>query len=371
MAPSGRAARPSNLPPENRLGLLSATRRSSPWITAAARADGRAPVTMVCVVACSAMSSRGDRAPRINEEGLTRADRRRGRRRLSALIVIPLALVAAIGLVGCGSSGSDGAELPSGGALSAVLADAHAHSLMVDREDPERLWLGVHGGLYVSDDTGRSWSLAALEGEDAMNLARGAGDAPFWVAGHNVLERSDDGGGSFEPVRPEGLPNLDLHGFAVRPGRPGEIMAAAAGEGLYRSLDAGQSYERASAQVGPSVFGMAFAPNGTLFAADPSRGLIISPDGGRTFRVAVEGTGLVSVAVVPRRPGFVLASGEPGVIVSTDGGDLWESAFKDVGVATVAIDPSDPRRAYAVGLDGRLYATGDAARTWSAVGDGA
>ena len=283
-----------------------------------------------------------------------------------------LALVVVVGLAACGGSDSaGGADASASGSLASILGDSHVHSLIVDRQDPKRLFLGLHKGLYMSADAGRSWDLADLEGNDAMNLASASEGAPLWVAGHEVLERSDDDGASWESVRPEGLPGLDLHGFAVRPDRPGEIVAAVAGQGLYRSSDGGASFALLSTQVGPSVFGMTLTADGTLFAADPSQGLLVSSDGGRTFRVGIQGQGLVSVAAVPRRPGLVLAGGQPGVVVSRDGGDLWESAFTDAAVAAVAIDPSDPRRAYAVGDDGRLYTTGDAARTWSAVEEGA
>jgi photosystem II stability/assembly factor-like uncharacterized protein len=282
-----------------------------------------------------------------------------------------LALAGAIGLAACGGSDSPGgAGASAGGSLASVVGDRHVHSLIVDREDPARLLLGVHGGLYVSADAGRTWDLAELEGDDAMNIASAAEGAPLWVAGHEVLERSDDDGATWDPVRPDGLPGLDIHGFAVRPDRPTEIVAAVAGWGLYRSRDGGASFALLSTQVGPSVFGMALTADGALFAADPGQGLLVSADGGRTFRVGIQGQGLVSVAAAPRRPRLVLAGGQPGVVVSRDGGDLWESAFTDAGVAAVAIDPGDPRRAYAVGDDGWLYTTSDAARTWSAVGRG-
>jgi photosystem II stability/assembly factor-like uncharacterized protein len=291
-----------------------------------------------------------------------------GRRLRRVLASGALVIAGAVGLVACGGSDSGGAEQASpGGSLSSILGDAHVHSLAVDREDPMRLWLGVHGGLYVSADAGQTWDLADLEGDDAMNLATAAKGAPLWVAGHDVLERSDDNGATWESVRPDGLPGLDLHGFAVRPDRPNEIVAAVAGQGLYRSEDSGASFQLLSKQVGPSVFGMALTADNTLFGADPSQGLFVSSDSGRTFRAAVQGAGLVSVAAVPRRPLLVLAGGEPGVIVSRDGGDLWESAFRDAAVAAVAIDPADPRRAYAVADDGRVFTTDDAARTWSEV----
>lgn len=201
-----------------------------------------------------------------------------------------LALLGALGLAACGGSDSSrDADTPGGGSLASILGDSHVHSLAVDREDPARLLLGLHKGLYVSADAGRSWNLADLEGDDAMNIASAAEGAPLWVAGHEVLERSDDDGATWHSVRPDGLPGLDIHGFAVRPDRPKEIVAAVAGQGLYRSTDGGASFALLSTQVGPSVFGMALTAEGTLFAADPGQGLLMSADGGRTFRVGIQG----------------------------------------------------------------------------------
>jgi len=292
---------------------------------------------------------------------------RRSRRLRRVLASGALALAGAIGLVACGGSGSGGANASSPGSLASILGDGHVHSLIVDRKDPKRLWLGLHAGLYVSANAGRTWDLADLSGDDAMNLATAAKGAPLWVAGHDVLERSTDDGATWESVRPAGLPGLDLHGFAVRPDRPKEIVAAVAGQGLYGSQDSGASFQLLTRTVGPSVLGIALTADDTLFATDPAQGLLVSPDGGRTFRTAIKGPGLVSVATVPGRPRYILAAGAPGVVVSRDGGHTWESAFTGSGVAAVAIDPTIPRRAYAVGDDGRVYLTSDAARTWSSV----
>lgn len=91
------------------------------------------------------------------------------------------------------------------------------HSLLVDPADQQRLTLGTHNGLYVSDDGGRRWRHDALSGDDAMNLAR-PGASTIWLAGHNVFKKSSDGGVTWTDVGPSGLPGLDIHGFTVTPG---------------------------------------------------------------------------------------------------------------------------------------------------------
>ena len=279
-----------------------------------------------------------------------------------------LALIAALAILAAACGGS---EAPEGGdapvGLEAVLAGAHAHSLMVDPDSGGRLWLGVHTGLYRSDDRGRSWRPSGLGSADAMNLAGGRA-GPFWVAGHDVLERSSDGGESWESVRPDGLPGLDLHGFTVRAGEPDEVVAAVAGQGLYRSTDGGAAFALLSSEVGGSVFGMSMTEDGTLYAADAGRGLLVGPGGGARFALLIEAPGLVAVAAHPKRPDLVMAGGEPGVVVSTDGGRSWQTRFTEAGVSALAVDPGDPMRAYAVGTDAVLYESADSGRSWRAVG---
>ncbi|WP_217913827.1 WD40/YVTN/BNR-like repeat-containing protein [Miltoncostaea marina] len=268
-------------------------------------------------------------------------------------------------LAGCSSSSSD--DAPASGSLAQVMGNMHAHSLAVDPGDSDGLLLGLHGGLYRSDDGGRQWRQVGLSGDDSMNVVGGRGGAPLWVAGHEVLERSTDGGRTFEAVRPTGLPGLDLHGFAVREERPEEIYAAVSGEGLYRSTNGGRSFGLVTTEVGASVFGMAVAGDGTLFAADPSEGLLISDDGGRTYRRPLSGEGLVSVALEARQPGLVLAGG-PGLFVSRNGGRTFEEGFTNAQLAAVAIAPGDPQRAYAIRVDGVVLVSSDGARTWSEAG---
>src|SRR5207237_3970112 len=78
------------------------------------------------------------------------------------------------------------------------------HSLMVSRTNPEQILLGTHLGIYSSSDGGRIWHFQSLAGKDAMNLARPSGST-LWMAGHNVMSRSTDGGKTWQSVRRTGL----------------------------------------------------------------------------------------------------------------------------------------------------------------------
>jgi photosystem II stability/assembly factor-like uncharacterized protein len=239
------------------------------------------------------------------------------------------------------------------------------HSLLVAPADPQTLLLGTHTGLHRSADGGRTWNAYTLPGQDAMNLKRTSGGT-IWAAGHLVFAKSEDGGETWTDVRPDTLPNLDLHGFAVDPSDPDTLYAAAAGAGLYRSRDAGATFELVSGEVGGSVFGLAVTPDGRILAGDGGRGLLESRDGGTTWREALPAA-IAGVAVNPKDPQRVLATG-PGVYLSTDGGATWRRVLEvEDGAGPVAWAASAPGTAYVVGFDRTLHKTTDGGETWNPV----
>src|SRR2546422_6132149 len=111
------------------------------------------------------------------------------------------------------------------------------HSLMVSPTNPRQILLGTHLGIYSSSDGGRVWHFQTLAGKDAMNLAR-PGGSTVWMAGHEVMARSPDGGKTWKSVRPRGLPDYDVHGFAASPSG-GTLHSALDRRGLYRSTNGG------------------------------------------------------------------------------------------------------------------------------------
>ena len=239
------------------------------------------------------------------------------------------------------------------------------HTLLVSATDPERVVLGTHAGLYESRDGGRTWQQGPLGGNDAMNLVRTRGGR-IWAAGHNVLFASDDGGRTWTEVRPDGLPGLDLHGFAADPKDGDTLYAAVAGEGLYRSADGGRTFSLVSEEVGSNVFGLSVASTGRVLAADPSSGVYASDDRGRTWAVALDEPA-IGVAVPPDRPRSVLATGR-GIFLSRDGGESWETVLAvEGGFGPVAWAPSDPRVGYAIGPERTLYSTRDGGASWQPV----
>lgn len=218
-------------------------------------------------------------------------------------------------------AGAEGGSMPAGD---------HIHSLAVTADS--ELLLGLHGGLYRSID-GQVWESAGLSGEDAMVIA-GAG-SPVFVAGHEVLYRSDDGGQTFTPLTPTGLPGLDIHGFAQSPANLDHVYAYVVGHGLFFSGDAGESWEPRStlASLPPDVIALAATgPDGEgLLIVGPESGIHRSDDGGRSFHNVSE-TPAGAVVVDVQSPDVVWALTANGLERSTDAGVSWVIASRPEGV---------------------------------------
>jgi photosystem II stability/assembly factor-like uncharacterized protein len=262
--------------------------------------------------------------------------------------------------------GNGGGPAAAGEAAVPGLPDTpDYHSLLVAPSDPQALVLGTHNGLYRSTDGGTTWNDASLAGQDAMNLARADEDV-VWGAGHNVLAKSTDGGRTWEYVAPDGLPHLDVHGFAVDPRDPKTVWAALAGEGLFRSTNGGGSFSLVSREVGAGVMALAITEDGRVLAADMQQGLFVSSNDGKSWKVTLRAA-LMGLAVNPNEPERVLATGQ-GILLSTDGGRTWDEVLPlSEGAGPVAWAPSEPGTAYVVGFDKTLYKTTDRGETWTPV----
>lgn len=282
---------------------------------------------------------------------------RRGPLIAAAVALLALAGLAAFLLLRTDSSGSRGAAL--------LPETPDYHSLLVGRTNPQELVLGTHNGLYRSTDGGQTWDQAELSGQDAMNLAQPT-DQAIWAAGHDVLARSADNGSTWTDVRPNGLPSLDVHGFAIDPDDPKTLYAAVAGEGLYRSGDGGSSFALVSNIVGPAVMALAVTPEGHLLAGDMQQGLLTSNDSGKTWRRTLA-EGVMGIALNPDDPKRAIASAS-GIFMSNDQGESWREVLPLAeGGGPVAWSASSPMVGYAVSFDRTLYKTTDGGSTWQPV----
>jgi photosystem II stability/assembly factor-like uncharacterized protein len=248
-------------------------------------------------------------------------------------------------------------------------------------------------------DGGRVTRVAGLAG-DAMTIYAATASGGVW--------KTVDGGFTWKPIFDD-QPISSVGSIAVAPSDPNVIYVGsgeanirgnvAAGNGIYKSLDAGKTWKHVWAQEGqigtmvvhPRNPDIAFAAVlGHAFGPNPERGVYRTEDGGQTWQPVLRtdaNTGASDVALDPSNPNIVFAgfwqarrtpwsltSGGPGsgLFVSRDGGDTWDALTENGlppgpwGRIGIAAAPSDGRRVYALieADSGGLFRSVDGGENW-------
>jgi photosystem II stability/assembly factor-like uncharacterized protein len=285
---------------------------------------------------------------------------------LFAFGIVALAAGAVFLSVGTGGQRSGSSERPYvGGDL---------HSLAVDPTDSERVVVGGHEGGAVSDDGGETWVQASgIEGADAMGWVIDPQDpSKMYVGGHYGFYYSEDGGKSFSQDN-SGLPATDVHGLGMDSQNPHILYAYIVERGIYRSSDAGGSWEPVSDEAG--VMGPIMVDPGdsnTLYISSMKGGFRESTDSGKSWQTVapIPGGMVMSIAQDHKNPDTFYAANGRRVLKSTDGGRNWRPVGEGLsGVSAVAVSSSDPEVIYAGVLEGdtaTVYRSENGGESWEA-----
>ncbi len=237
----------------------------------------------------------------------------------------------------------------------------------------------------------------------------------FYVAQVNGgVWKSDDYGRTWNPIFDD-EPTQSIGAIAVAPSDPNIIYVGSGeglhrpdlsvGNGIYKSTDAGKTWTHLGLNDAQQIPALAVDPRdpnrvlaavlGHPYGPSAERGIYRSTDGGQTWQKVIskdENTGGCDVEIDPSNPDVVYASmwearegpwednndyngTGGGLFKSSDGGTTWRQLSnglpKDLSQIYVAIAPSDSRRLYATlaTASGRLavYRSDDAGENWSQI----
>ena len=232
----------------------------------------------------------------------------------------------------------------------------------------------------------------------------------FYMAQVNGgIFRTDDYGRTWQPIFDD-QPTASIGALAVALSDPKTIYAGSGeglhrpdlsvGNGIYKSTDAGKTWTHLGLRDGQQIAQIAVDPRnpdhvlaavaGHPYGPNEERGVFLSTDGGKTFAKTLykdENTGGNDVQIDPANPQIVYASlwearegpwenadwngTNGGIFKSADGGKSWKQLSKglpkDIVQAQLAIAPSMPRMLFAAVATPKvvkLYRSDDAGENW-------
>ena len=242
-------------------------------------------------------------------------------------------------------------------------------AILIDPKDPNLVYVAALGhpygpneerGVFRSTDGGESWQKVLYKDIDTGAIAlafdpsnskvifadlwsarQGPWENGAWQGPGSGLYKTTDGGNTWKQLT-KGLPTFEQGlgriGIAVAPSDPNRVYATVdAGQagGIYRSDDAGESWEKATGER--RVWG-----RGSDFAeidVDPIDKDIVycsaievykSTDGAKTFtgfKGAPGGDDYHTMWINPENPRIMLLAVDQGAVITVNGGDTWSSWY--------------------------------------------
>jgi photosystem II stability/assembly factor-like uncharacterized protein len=185
----------------------------------------------------------------------------------------------------------------------------------------------------------------------------------------------------------------------VGTGEQNSVRSSQFGDGVYRSLDGGETWEHMGLEGSRHIGRILIHPEnpdivyvaalGSLWGPNPERGLYRTSDGGETWEQLLKPsdyTGVVEVQMHPENPDVLFAATyqrerrmwsmvgggeEGGLFRSEDGGETWSevgNGFPTSAVGRVGLTfcPNNPDTVYAtaVGPDGGTFRSTDGGTSW-------
>ena len=267
---------------------------------------------------------------------------------------------------------------PSGLEGHAVRAIALAPS------SPDTLVAGALDGVFRSVDSGRNWERISPQGDASLHDLDSVAIDPhhpdtIYVGTSHLPWKTTDGGAHWNSIHEGMIDDSDVMSIVVERAHPARVLASAC-SGIYRSENGGALWRKIAGipNTARRTHVIRQDPlHPQILYAGTTEGLWKSGDGGSSWHRVTPAdwsvNGLVVSEAVPGR--LVLGTQKLGVMVSDDGGQTFRASnegFNHRRIIALALDSTNPVRVLAVLADAPepLLATDDGGRTWKPLGPG-
>ena len=248
----------------------------------------------------------------------------------------------------------------------------NVHAIAVSENDPGKLLLATHQGLFLAGPDGPVTQLSKDADDFEGFSVHPTNPDIFLSSGHLAkggnlgIIRSDDSGRNWERLAEDSNGSRDFHAMAISRIDPNVVFGI--NRALQVSRDGGRSWKTGGKLPGETFdFAASAQDMGTLYAAT-RQGLYVSRDGGKTWSLGYlvrQPTTMVHAAADGSLYAFIYGVG----LVSAKEPNLeWKTVsndFNDRFLVDLKVDPSFPGRLYGVADTGAVMASKDGGRTWT------
>ena len=269
--------------------------------------------------------------------------------------------------------------------LAIIIATVTSYSISYSQSVDPSIFTDLNF-RFIGPEGNRAIAIAGEPGNPMVNYI-GAASGGLW--------KTEDGGVRWRPIT-DSLNVSSIGSIALAPTNPNEVWigtgetfvirpAHAMGDGIYKSENAGKTWERKGLEKTGRIGRVIIHPTnpevvyaaalGHSYGPQEDRGVYRTKDGGKSWERILftdEGTGAIDLAIDPQDPNTLYAAmwsihintwglrsgGEGGGIYkSIDGGDTWQSMTKNglpggkdrpVGKTAIAVSYSNPNIVYAL-----------------------
>ncbi len=264
---------------------------------------------------------------------------------------------------------------------SPELENEAIHAMVQASQDPNMILVGTVTGVWISRDSGDSWSKftsnTAPEKLDALAIDPVDKDTIYagtWWRAY----KTTDGGKSWRLVKDGMIDDSDVFSIDIDPSNPDNIVAAAC-SGIYRSTNKGEKWTKVQGipaqarRTRDILHNPGPGASNTVYAAT-TEGFWMSTNGGVAWRLTTpKNIEINSIAVHPDAPERVfIGTNNFGVMVSNDGGRNFKvenGNFSSRFTYNVLSDIERPNRLYATTINtatggGFVFVSDDFGATW-------
>jgi photosystem II stability/assembly factor-like uncharacterized protein len=218
------------------------------------------------------------------------------------------------------------------------------------------IFAGTTGGLYRSTNGGSDWVRTTLPFDRYLNVVTTA-DTKVFAVGTRLFYKSTDDGVTWKRVIPERGDPWSL----VTDGHGHVFLSTSAG--LFESIDAGNAWRLVDSLSGTrGIFFLSMAPNGSLFGAGFDNGVYRSLDSGQTWEQVQSGAHIYALHSSSNNTVYIGTN--QGILRSMDNGTHWIQPTSVLGDDVVMSIHSAPDGLVFAATSVGLYSSTNQGDTW-------